>query len=141
MAKVELTQARCSRPRLPRRARRHTRGPAADRERVMTPSAVALLVGDTEPAQEPALKIPVSADLSLLKPLKKPRSFSSQTGTQKPVAKMKPNPADALLIIGFDAEWVTEAPDLPDDDGKEDDRPVPEQIPRNRILSYQYACR
>ena len=82
----------------------------------MTPSAAALLVRDTEPAQEPALKIPVSADFSLTKPLRKPRSFSSRPGTQKPVAKVKPNPADATLIIGFDAEWVTEADDPPDKD-------------------------
>ena len=53
---------------------------------------------------------------------------------------MKPKPADAALIIGFDVEWVTEAAELADDDGegKTDD---PRQSPHNRILSYQYACR
>jgi hypothetical protein len=53
------------------------------------------------------------------------------------------------LIIGFDGEWVTEAPELPDEgetieDGEtngRDDRLSPDQIPHNRVLSYQYACR
>src|SRR5438067_1959057 len=52
--------------------------------------------------------------------------------------------ADAMLIIGFDAEWVIESADDPDDDdgdGDNSDRPLPGQTPRNRILSYQYACR
>ena len=57
---------------------------------------------------------------------------------------MKPTPADAALIIGFDVEWVTEPTDLPDDDdgdGGVDDLPTPAQIPHNLILSYQYGCR
>ncbi len=62
---------------------------------------------------------------------------------------MKLETAKPILIVGFDAEWVTEAPDpLEDDDGAgaesdsgADDRLAPDQIPRNCILSYQYACR
>jgi hypothetical protein len=64
---------------------------------------------------------------------------------------VKPKLADATLIIGFDAEWVTEATDICNDDDYDDDddgggdavddRPTPAQSPQNRILSYQYACR
>jgi hypothetical protein len=60
---------------------------------------------------------------------------------------VKPRPANATLIIGFDAEWVTETADPPNDDGDDggdgaaDHRPMPSQIPHNHILSYQYACR
>jgi hypothetical protein len=65
---------------------------------------------------------------------------------QKSHSKVKPKPADTALIIGFDAEWVTEAADPDDDDDDsgddvDDDRPIPSEIPHNRILSYQYACR
>jgi hypothetical protein len=64
-------------------------------------------------------------------------------------AKLKPKTADPILIIGFDAEWVTEPPDPLDDDdtedgdtdARDDERLTPDQIPHNRILSYQYACR
>ena len=82
----------------------------------------------------------MSADLSLPKLLKERRSFTLETMRRKSADRVKPKPA-AMLIIGFDAEWVTEDPDLAvDDDGDEDDPVIVEQIPRNRILSYQYAC-
>ena len=52
-------------------------------------------------------------------------------GSADPPAKPKqnpPNPTDATLIVAFDAEWVSDAPGVG-------------QMPRNIILSYQYACR
>ena len=69
---------------------------------------------------------------------------------QNRAAKLKLETPNSILIIGFDAEWVTEAAEPPEDDdgpdnGHADDgayeRLTPEQIPHNRILSYQYACR
>ena len=69
---------------------------------------------------------------------------------QNRAAKLKLETPNSILIIGFDAEWVTEAADPPeDDDGVEDGDPndaayerlLPNKIPRNRVLSYQYACR
>jgi hypothetical protein len=96
-------------------------------------------------ALEPALKTSISAHLPSSKPLKQRRSFTSKAKKQKSSAKAKPKPVDAMLIIGFDAEWVTKVADRPDDDedddGDCDTRPSPEQILHNRILSYQYACR
>jgi hypothetical protein len=105
------------------------------------------LVLEPEIAQKPktALKPSAGAGLSSCKVLKQRRSFTSETRAQRSAAKVKPKPADSILIIGFDAEWVTEAADLPKDDDDEgdgpDERPTPLQIPHNRVLSYQYACR
>jgi hypothetical protein len=58
---------------------------------------------------------------------------------------------EPILKIGCDAEWVTETPDMANDDddcaedgdldGEPDPRLPPDQIPQNNILSYQYACR
>ena len=79
------------------------------------------------------------------KSLKQQGSFTSNEKKRKSSAEVKPDPADAMLIIGFDAEWVTEVTNHPDADVDGDcdcdARPSLEQIPRNRILSYQYACR
>jgi hypothetical protein len=113
------------------------------RDAPMTGLDAALAFGDLEIASETALDSPPSADFLSSKPLKKRRSFTSKVRRQKSAAKVKPKPLDATLIIAFDAEWVTEAADLPNDDndGDGDDRPNPEQIPHNLILSYQYACR
>ena len=57
---------------------------------------------------------------------------------------MKPNPADAALIIGFDAEWVTEPTDLPmmmTAMAGSMTSTIPAQIPHNLILSCKYGCR
>ena len=52
---------------------------------------------------------------------------------EKPVERLP-------LIIGFDAEWVEE-PEEPSDDPDADDPLDPDALPRNLVLSYQYACR
>src|SRR5437762_552624 len=110
----------------------------------MTPFDAVLPRGDTEIASEPALKTPAGADPASSKPLKKRRSFILEKRRQKSATKVKLKPSDAMLIIGFDAEWVTEALDRHDDDDDVDgdigDRSIPGQTPHNRILSYQYAC-
>jgi hypothetical protein len=47
---------------------------------------------------------------------------------------------DFPLIIGFDAEWIEE-PEEPSDDPDAEDPRDPDALPRNLVLSYQYACR
>src|SRR5262245_15900338 len=105
--------------------------------RVMTALDVALARAYAEITSEPALRTPPSADLVSSRSREKLKSFTSQARRQKSAAKVKPKPADAMLIIGFDTEWVTETADLPDDndDGdcnnEADGWITPEQIPHN----------
>src|SRR6516165_937362 len=130
-------------PSLPQRASYAFHPDARGAERLRPPDAAPVLGKRVAP--EPALTTSISADLLSSKHLKQRRSFTSKAKKQKSSAKVKPNPADAMLIVGFDSEWVTEA-NLPNDDdgdgdGMPDERSGPEQVPHNRILSYQYACR
>jgi hypothetical protein len=77
-------------------------------------------------------------------------SFTSSAAKPNPDTNAKLEPGKPVLIIGFDAEWVAETLDTtddedvvenPDPDGNADTRLAPDEIPHNRILSYQYACR
>ena len=60
----------------------------------------------------------------------------------KPDTVSKPTSADFEwpLIIGFDAEWIEE-PEEPSEDPDADDPRDPDDLPHNRVLSYQFACR
>jgi hypothetical protein len=77
--------------------------------------------------------------------------FTSPTNRRSRRQQVKLEPHEEIdppLIIGFDAEWVTEPPEIddwdaddPDADDACDGRLIPAELPRNRVLSYQYACR
>jgi hypothetical protein len=78
------------------------------------------------------------------------KSFTSAQTKRTPRTKLKSLSENPILIIGFDAEWVSEPPEPPDEEGNafddsadgDDCEPLPpDQVPHNRILSYQYACR
>jgi hypothetical protein len=80
-----------------------------------------------------------------VKPLRKRRHTQRSEGDDDIVG------SGPTILIGFDTEWVNETADPLDhddsaedgdaaDEGDADARLRPDQIPRNRILSYQYAC-
>ena len=85
-------------------------------------------------------------------PLKTKEGVTSRlregNGVPTPTPKPTPEPsaADPRLIIAFDAEWVEEPePPEPEDpadpDAEPDDQAPNLEIPGNRVLSYQFACR
>jgi hypothetical protein len=102
---------------------------------------------DASTTLEPAPSVSLGTNLPVHQALISAKSFTSAQTKQRSRAKLKFRSENPILIIGFDAEWVTEPPEPPDEEGDElegdgdNDRILPDQIPRNRILSYQYACR
>jgi hypothetical protein len=79
---------------------------------------------------KPAPKTRGSADFPSTKILKSNPGFTSTEEKRKSTKKVKLRITEETVIIGFDTEWVVE-----------EDISMPSEIPHNRILSYQYACR
>jgi len=92
---------------------------------------------------EPPAKCQIAGGQMGRKPLRTKNSVTSRNNVSLgsstlTLSNLGEPPSGAKLIIAFDAEWVEER-EPPDPDAE--DLEPPEPAPRNRILSYQYACR